>query len=83
VPYGYKLTEGRRLTWIPEEWHVVKTVLIWRLMGLSFGKVCTQLNEMGTPTKTGSAPWTRRTVKQIVRRRGKQPWRNKRTRAPL
>jgi hypothetical protein len=83
IPYGYKLTSDRRLTWIPEEWQVLKTILVWQLLGLSFGKICTQLNEMGTPTKTGSAPWTRCTVKQIVRRRGKQLWRNKKTRAPL
>lgn len=83
IPYGYKLTSGRRLTWIPEEWHVVKTVLIWRLMGMPFRKICSQLNKLGIPTKTGKAPWTKCTVKQIVRRRGKQAWRNKKTRAPL
>lgn len=83
VPYGYKLTADRRLTYIPEEWHVVKTILVKRLLGMSFFKISTQLNELGIPTKNGAAKWERCVVKQIVRRRNKQPWRHKKTRAPF
>jgi hypothetical protein len=83
APYGYKLTSDRRLTWIPEEWQVVKTILIWRLMGVPFRRITARLNELGVKTKRGGDVWERCTVKQIVRRRGKKTWRNKKTRAPL
>lgn len=83
VPYGYKLTADRRLAHIPEEWHVVKTILVKRLLGVAFSKISTQLNEAGTPTKNGAKEWTRGVIKQIVRRRGKHTWRNKKTRAPF
>lgn len=83
VPYGYRLTPENRLAHIPEEWHVVKTILVKRLLGMSFFRICTQLNELGTPTKAGAPRWERCVVKQIYRRRSKQPWRHKKTRAPF
>ena len=83
IPYGYKLTKERRLTWIPEEYEVVKKVMVWRLLGVAFGRIATQLNDLSIPTKNGAKEWTKGVVKQIIRRRGKQPWRHKKTRAPL
>lgn len=83
VPYGYQLTKERRLAYVPHEWQILKTVFVKRLLGFSFFKIAAQLNEVGTPTKNGAREWTRGVIKQIVRRRGKRPWRNKKTRAPL
>lgn len=83
APFGYCITKEHKLRPIPHEWEVVKRVLIQRMLGLSFGKISTQLNELGTPTKKGAPSWTRCVVKQIVRRRGKQEERNKKTRAPF
>lgn len=83
VPYGYKLTKDKRLTFVPHEWHVVKTIFVQRLLGITFFKIATQLNELGIPTKNGAKEWTRCVVKQIFRRRSKQPWRHKKTRAPF
>lgn len=82
-PYGYRIDANRRLVRVDSEWHVLKMVLAKFMLGMSAYKIATQLNELGTPTKNGAPKWTRCVVKQIVRRRRKQQWRAKRTRAPF
>jgi hypothetical protein len=62
---------------------VLKFILVKSLLGVSFAKIATQLNEMGIKTKNGAAAWTRCVTKQIVRRRQKYKFVNKRTRAPF
>ena len=83
MPYGYEKTKSGRLAFKPDEWQVLKFVLIKRLLGESFFGITAELNAAGVPTKNKSSHWERCTVKQIIRRRGAQKWRNKRTRAPF
>lgn len=83
TPYGYEKNEDNRLVFKPDEWQVLKFVLIKRLLGETLFGITAQLNAAGVPTKNKSPFWERCTIKQIVRRRGAQKWRNKRTRAPF
>lgn len=82
-PYGYHIDANRRLVRVREEHHVLKMVLAKRLLGMSSSKIAAQLNDMRIKTKAGAPAWTECVIRQIVRRRGKQQWRGKKTRAPF
>lgn len=67
APFGYELLEGKRLAVNESEWEFVRWIYTRYLSGMPMLDIADAMTNMGIPTREGSARWSIKTVRYILR----------------
>ncbi len=68
VSFGEKILSDGRTIKITEEQKVLSAIRIWRQKGKTLQDIADNLNQLGTPTKSGTGQWHRKTIQQLLAR---------------
>lgn len=71
IPYGFQLFDGR-LVMDAKETKIIRRIMKYKAMGMSFNAIAKLLNGEGTPSKL-SKKWNDKTVAAIIRRHPDEP----------
>lgn len=68
VSFGEKILSDGRTIKITEEQKVLSAIRLWRQKGKTLQDIADNLNQLGTPTKSGRGQWHRKTIQQLLTR---------------